>query len=280
MRVAVTGASGFIGSVLVPALRARGHEVRAVMRDAMTSETSFAGMDVLVHLANLAHGSAEPSRLQRVNVEDTREIAALAGATGVRRMIYLSSVKAIGEESGQRPLDGSDPPAPRDDYGRSKLAAEQALHEVAAATGLDVVVLRPPLVYGPGVKANFLALMRIIDRGWPLPLAAVSSRRSLVYVGNLCDAIAACLGNPRAARSTFFVTDGPAVPLPQLCRAIGRALDRPVRLFRFPPALIPIARFRRSFEVDDAALRRELDWRPPFTLDEGLRATAAWYRGR
>lgn len=280
MRVAVTGASGFIGSVLVPALRARGHEVRAVTRGAMTLEASFAGTDVLVHLANLAHGRAELSRLNLVNVEGTRKVAALAAATGVRRVLYLSSVKAVGEESGARPLAGSEPPAPRDAYGRSKLAAEHMLQEVAAASGLEVVVLRPPLVYGPGVKANFLALMRIIDRRWPLPLAAVSSRRSLVFVGNLCDAIATCLGDARAAGRTFFVTDGPAVPLPELCRAIGRALDRPVRLFRFPPALIPIARFRRSFEVDDAALRHELDWRPPFTLDEGLRATAAWYRGR
>jgi UDP-glucose 4-epimerase len=280
MRVAVTGASGFIGSVLVPELRARGHEARAVMRDAMTSGTSFAGMDVLVHLANLAHGRAAASRLQQVNVEGTRKLASLAAATGVRRVIYLSSVKAVGEGSGDRPLDGSERPAPQDDYGRSKLAAEHALQEVAAASGLEVVVLRPPLVYGPGVKANFLALMRIIDRGWPLPLAAVSSRRSLAYVGNLCDAIATCLGDARAAGRTYFVTDGPAPSVAQLCRAIGGALDRPARLFAFPTALIPVARFRRSLEVDDAALRRELDWRPPFSLEEGLRATAAWYRRR
>jgi len=280
MRVAVTGASGFIGSVLMPALRARGHEARAVMRDAMASAACFTGMDVVVHLANLAHGRATASLLHQVNVEGTRKLADLAAATGVRRMIYLSSVKAVGEESGDRPLDGSEVPAPRDDYGRSKLAAEHALQEVAAATGLDIVTLRPPLVYGPGVKANFLALMRAIDRGWPLPLAAVPSRRSLVYVGNLCDAIASCLGHASAAGRAYFVTDGPAVSLPSLCRAIGDALERPARLFPLPPALIPVARFRHSLEVDDAALRRELGWRPPFSLEEGLRATAEWYLGR
>jgi nucleoside-diphosphate-sugar epimerase len=128
------------------------------------------------------------------------------------------------------------------------------------------------------VRANFLALMRAIAHGWPLPLASIENRRSLVYVGNLCDAIAACVESPAAAGKSFYVADGDAMSTPQLCRAIGRALGRPARLFRFPPALLPISRLTGSMEVDDSALRQELAWRPPFTVEEGLRATAEWYR--
>jgi UDP-glucose 4-epimerase len=198
----------------------------------------------------------------------------------VRRLVYLSSVKAVAEESGTRALTAADPPAPRDAYGRSKFAAEQALNEVAGASGMEAVVLRPPLVYGPGVKANFLALLRMINRGLPLPLAAIRNRRSLVYVGNLCDAIGACCVSPSAARRAFFVTDGPAVSTPELCRAIGQALGRQARLFPFPSALLPVSRLTRSLELDDGELRRELGWRPPYSFKQGLEATAAWYRSR
>ena len=277
MRVLVTGASGFVGSALVPALAARGHEVRALRRGEELPE----GFEALVHLANIAHGSAPAGELEKVNVEGTRALARQAAARGIRRFVYLSSIKASGEWTGTRPFDGSEAPAPEDAYGRSKLAAERALAEVGASTKLETVVLRPPLVYGPGVKANFLALLRAVARGWPLPLASVRNARSLVYVGNLVDAIARCIEEPRAAGRTYVVSDGAPCSIPELCRAIGAALGRPARLVPFPAALLrlapPLLPLLRDLAIDDARMRDELAWRPPFSPEQGLRATAAWY---
>jgi nucleoside-diphosphate-sugar epimerase len=261
MRILVTGLSGFIGSSLGPLLESLGHEVRGAGREAGTLREAFRGCEAVVHLANVAHASADERLLWRVNVEGTARAAALAAGEGVRRFVYLSSVKAH---------------APSDRYGEAKLAAEQALRNA----GLETVILRPPLVYGPRVRANFLALMRAIAQGWPLPLASIENRRSLIYVGNLCDAIVHCLQAPAAAKRTFAVSDGPAVSTPALCRAIGEALGRPARLFRFPPGWLRSERLTGSLEVDDAAIRAELGWRPPFSFEEGLRATAEWYRHR
>jgi UDP-glucose 4-epimerase len=261
MRILVTGLSGFIGSSLGPFLEARGHEVRGVGRDVAALAAAFAGCDAVVHLANIAHARADEALLRRVNVEGTLRAASLAAAQGVRRFVYLSSAKAV---------------EPRDAYGRAKRAAEEALREIA----LEKTILRPPLVYGPRVKANFLALMRAVDRGWPLPFASIRNRRSLVYVENLCDAILACLQSERAAGKIYGVSDGAALSTPALCRAIGAALGRPARLFGFPPALLPVERLTGSLEIDDAPLRAALGWTPPFSLEEGLRRTAAWYRNR
>jgi nucleoside-diphosphate-sugar epimerase len=255
MRVFLTGAGGFIGGHLCAALAARGH-ARA---------TSMEGADAVVHLANIAHARAPEAELQRVNVEGTLARAREAAEAGARRFLYLSSSLAVDAD---------------DRYGRSKLAAEQGL---ASMRGIDVVILRPPLVYGPRVKANFLALMRAVARGMPLPLASVENRRSIVYVGNLVDAILLCLEAPGAAGRTLGVTDGEPVSIPTLCRGIGKALGRPARLFAFPPGLLelapPLRKLTRSLVVDDSVLRGELGWRPPYTIDEGLRETARWYLG-
>lgn len=255
MRILVTGARGFIGSHLCPALAAAGYELRA----------SVEGCDAVVHLANIAHTNASPADLHRVNVEGTIAQAKAAATAGARRFVHLSSIKAA---------------QPHDAYGRAKSIAEQALLQLE---GLEAVILRPPLVYGPRVKANFLALMRAIDRGWPLPLASIENRRSLVYVGNLVDAILRCLAGP-AQRRTYAVSDGAPVSTPELCRAIGRALGRPARLFPFPGALLRLAPglapLSQSQEADDRAIRAELGWRPPFSFDEGLRLTAQWYRAQ
>ena len=265
MRILVTGLSGFIGSSLGPLLEARGHEVRGVGREVVALANAFRGCDAVVHLANIAHARVDAELLRRVNVEGTARAAALAADQGVRRFVYLSSVKAN---------------EPKDAYGHAKLAAEQALRRTAAASTMQPVILRPPLVYGPRVKANFLALMHAVARGWPLPFASIENRRSLLFVENLCDAILACLQSGNASGKTYVVSDGPPVSTPALCRALGDALGRPARLFRFPPGLLPLDRLTGSFVVDDAPLRDELGWTPPFSFEQGLTATAAWYRNR
>ena len=276
-RILVTGATGFIGSALCPALVARGFEVRAASRAATGDLAAFdrwdellAGVDCVVHLANLAHvAAAQIARARELNVEATARLAQAAAERRVRRFIYLSSVKA---EPAQ---------AREDPYGALKAEAEARL---SAIDGIELVVLRPPLVYGPGVKANFLALMRAIDRGLPLPFASIENRRSLIYLGNLADAIVRCVDAPAAAGRTYPLSDGAPVSTPDLCRAIGAALGHPARLFPFPVALLelapPMKKLTRSLEVDDSAIRAELGWRPPCTFEQGLRETARWFRAR
>ena len=260
MKIYVTGASGFIGSALTKALSAAGHTVAPGM----------GSCDVVVHLAAIAHRRASREEIERVNVGLARQTGQAAAAAGVP-FVFLSSIKVHGEVSAA-PFTENSPFAPQDVYGESKVRAEDALR---AVPGLRLAVLRPPLVYGPGVKANFLALMKAIARGWPLPLASVENRRSQIYVGNLVDVVLKCLNR----EGTYLVSDGEAQSTPQLCRGIGEALERPARLFAFPPSLLP-GKLTQSLEVDDSAIRRALGWQPRFTPQEGLRATARWYQGR
>lgn len=261
MRILVTGVAGFIGAALAPLLRARGHDVVAGTRGGDWGSLA-AGCSAVVHLANIAHTSADRASLWKVNVEGTRRIAEQAAKAGARRFVYLSSIKAA---------------APDDAYGESKLAAEAALAGVA---GLEPVILRPPLVYGPGVKANFLALMRAIDRGLPLPFASIENRRSLIYLGNLADAIVCCVDAPMATGRTYPVSDGAPISTPALCRALGAALGHSARLFPFPVALLelapPMRKLTRSLEVDDRAIRAELGWQPPFSFEAGISSTTEW----
>jgi nucleoside-diphosphate-sugar epimerase len=266
VKVAVTGASGFIGRSLKAALIATGHE--ALPLDLRIAR--FTGADAVVHLAAIAHRSATREELRRVNVDLARDIGEACAAHGAA-LVFLSSVKVHGEESAE-PFTERSAIAPRDLYGESKAHAEEALR---AIPGLRLAILRPPLVYGPCVKANFLALLKAIARGVPLPLASVRNRRSFVYVGNLVDAVLHCLGHA----GTFLISDGESRSTAQLCRDLGVALGRPARLFPFPEAWLP-AKLSASLEVDDSAIRRELQWRPPYSIDEGLSATARWYRAR
>ena len=286
MRVVVTGASGFIGQAVVPALRARKHEVLALDRAAVGDlagikdwSAQLAGSNAVVHLAALAHARrVDEVRLRAVNVDATLALGKAAAAAGVR-MLQMSSVKVLGEETPRGPFDDSSPLAPRDAYARAKAAAETGLR---AIPGLSLTCLRPPLVYGPGVKANFLALIRAVSRGWPLPLASIENRRSLVYVGNLADAVVHCIESPLAAGKTYAVTDGAPSSTPALCRALGTALGRPARLFHFPPALLELApratSLTCSLVVDDGALRRDLGWEPAHGFAEGIGRTAEWFR--
>jgi len=293
MRVLVTGAEGFVGACLCPRLASSGFETRVITRRSHGDlerigdwEALLEGVDAVVHLANIAHRKADPGLLDAVNVLCTQRIAGAARRAGAGRFVYLSSAKVYGESSGAVPYSESSTPVPEDAYGRSKLAAESALRSEYPAGGL--VVLRPPLVYGPGVKANFLALLRAVQRGVPLPLASIHNRRSLLSVGNLADAILASLRVPQGGQHTYNVTDGPALSTPDIVRAIAAAFGRPARLLPFPPGLLELAgkllrrglsvqRLTGSFALDDGAIRRELGWRPPQSLDEGLRETVQWY---
>ncbi len=305
-RVLVTGATGFVGRALLPRLLAAGYRVRAALRrpeavlpagvEAVTVADLGATPDwrpaledvrFVVHLAARVHvmGKTGPEALalyHEINALGTHRLAQAARAAGVERVLLLSSVKAMGE-GGPTPLTETTPPAPADAYGRSKLAAESLLRE-AAQDAMAWVVLRPPLVYGPGVGANFLRLLRLARSGLPLPLAAIDNRRSLVFVDNLADAITHCLTHPGAADRCFLIHDGQPLSLPELIRRLSHALGRPARLFPLPAMLLRLAgeeayqRLCGSLVVDDTALRTATGWKPVATIDDGLAATAAWAR--
>lgn len=313
-RLLVTGSTGFIGRALCAHLKGRHRDFREALRsqrpqgDADTVgdrvvvgelsgatdwQPALAGISHVVHLAGLAHvmgasGSAA-ARFRMVNTEATARLAQQAAAAGVGRFVYVSSVKAVADASAT-PLTEETPARPCDAYGISKLDAETALREVAAGSAMEVVVLRPPLVYGPAVGANFLRLLRLVDRGLPLPLGAVRNRRSLIYVANLVDAMMCCLDAPAAANQVFFVSDGEGLSTPQLIRAIAAALGRRPRLLPVPLPLLraaaglfgardQVARLTESLEVDSGKIRRLLDWAPPVSVPQGLEETVAWYRG-
>jgi len=293
MIVAVTGANGFIGREVCRQLSAAGHRTRALVRAPSAELGTLAGVnqcaigdlerfadwpdalrgaEAIVHLAGHARSRAAASLLE-VNVNASVRAGRAAGDA---HFIFISTAKVHGEVSGERPFDEMSALRPGERYAASKAKAEEALRAIPR---LRLTVLRPPLVYGPGVRANFLALLAAIARGVPLPLARIRNRRSLIYVGNLAQAVRHCVERPQSAGRTYLPTDGATTSTPELCRTIGRALGRRARLFPFPPALLPNA-LAASFEIDDAAAHRELGWRPSLTTEDGLRATAAWYRGR
>ena len=258
--------------------------------------TALEGVRGVVHLAARTHVLRETATdplaaYRKINVSGTERLARSAAAGGVRRLVFVSSVKVNGERTEERPFTEDGAPRPEDAYGVSKWEAEQALFRIAAETGLEVVVLRPPLVYGPGVKGNFLRLMNLVARGVPLPLGAVDNRRSLVYTGNLAGAIIKALDAPQAAGRTYLVSDGEDVSTPDLVRGLARALGAKPRLLSLPLAALglaatlagkraEVARLTGSLQVDSARIRRELDWRPSFALTQGLELTAKWYLGR
>ncbi len=313
-RVLGPGATGFVGPALVEALMAGGHRVRvALRRDAallpgveytMTGGVGPAtdwrparlGVSAVVPLAARAHVmESEPDALARfraVNSLGTRRLAEAAAAAGVRRFVFLSSVKAMGEASPPgRALGEADAARPEDAYGISKREGEIALAEVAAASRMEPVIVRAPLVYGPGVKGNFLRLMRFVDRGIPLPFGRVANRRSLVARANLAAALKSCLEHDRAPGKIFLVTDGEDLSTPDLVRRLGRALGRRPLLLPAPPGLLrgmarilgrdaEIARLTGDLALDSSAIREQLGWTPPTSVDRALDETAAWYRSQ
>lgn len=249
MKALVTGATGFVGKALCAGLSASGYGVVPAVRcnsglphemvvgnlDASTDwRSALSGCDAVVHLAARVHvmddTSQNPLALYReTNTEATLNLARRAAQAGVKRFIFISTIKVNGEGRDE-PYRETDAPAPKDAYAISKWEAEQGLQRIARETGLEVVILRPPLVYGPGVKANFLRLMRTVEKGWPLPLGAIRNRRSLLYLGNFVDAIRLCVEHPAAAGQTFLVDDGQPVSTPDLIRAVAHAMGRPARL--------------------------------------------------
>ncbi len=305
----VTGANGFVGSAVCRHALAAGRPVRGAVRtpgstdahavtvgdmDGRTDWTeALRGCGAVVHAAARVHvmneSSADPlSEFRRVNVEGTLNLARQAAAAGVKRLVFVSSIKVNGEGTdARRAYTASDAPAPQDAYGVSKAKAEQGLRRIASDTGLEVAVVRPPLVYGPGVKANFRSLMQAVARGWPLPLGSVTgNRRSLVGLDNLADLLLTCAEHPAAAGQIFLVSDGEDLSTAELLRRMGQALNRPARLLPCPPSLLQLGatvlgkaaiaqRLLGNLQVDITHTRDTLDWTPPVDVDEGLRRAAA-----
>lgn len=305
MRVLLTGANGFVGRSLCKCLNAHGHVVVPAVRrvsglagevvvgsfDGVTDWASaLAACDAVVHLAARVHvmndRAQDPLALYRAtNTEATLNLARQAAQAGVKRFVFVSTIKVNGEGRDE-PYRETDAPAPKDAYAVSKWEAEQGLLRIAADTGLEVVILRPPLVYGPGVKANFQRLLSTARRGWPLPLGAIRNRRSLLYLGNFVDAIRVCVEHPDAAGQTFLLDDGQPVSTPELIRAVARAMGRPVRLLAVPVGMLifigamlgkrdAVARLTGSLWVDASLIRSRLGWAPPYSMEAGLTATVA-----
>ena len=292
----VTGARGFVGTELCQALVAHGWGVTSdklrLMEDTVSWQAKLQSISCVVHLAARVHQmSADPDdelAYHRVNVQGSRFLAEQAAIAGVRRFVFLSSVKVNGDGAA-RPYQDTDPPAPCDPYGRSKYAAEQAIKDVCEQHGMECVIIRPPLVYGPGVRANFRKLLRLVDLGIPLPLGSIENRRSLIGLTNLVCFIQTCMTHPRSTERTWLIADEESVSTPELLRRIARHMSRRSRLFRFSPVWLrrlgatlrmqaQIDRLCGSLVVDATPAMAVLDWRPTASLDEELARTVAAFR--
>lgn len=311
----VTGASGFVGSALVKrltadnnlvvvAVRRTGIEIPSGVKSIQVGDLlpmtnwglSLCGVSSVIHCAARVHlfndkSSSPLTEFRRVNVDGTANLARQAAAAGVRRFIFLSSIKVNGESTQDRPpFTADDLPAPGDPYGVSKYEAEEVLRQIATETGMDVVIIRPPLVYGPGVKANFETMMRWLAHGVPLPLAAVTYNcRSLVALDNLVDLIVTCLNHPAAANQTFLASDGEDLSTADLLSLMGVALGKPARLFYMPPTLLKLGalvlnksgiyqRLCCSLQIDITKTSQLLGWTPPVSVNEGLLRAAEGFR--
>ena len=313
MKFMISGAGGFVGRALCAELFRRGQSVSAAVRSdkssiknteviivgAIDSKTKWADalcdVDVVIHLAARVHvmreKAADPlAEFLKVNLHGTSNLARQAACFGVKRFVYVSSIKVNGEQtSATQSFTELDEPSPQDFYSISKWQAEQALWRIAQETGLEIVVVRPPLVYGPGVKGNFAQMLAVIAKRFPLPLASVYNRRSLIYVENLVDALIVCATHPVAAGQTYLVCDGEDISTPDLLRQLGYAMGCPAHMLPFPPSWLrmlgklsgkseQVERLLGSLQVDSGKIRRDLNWFPPYTLQQGLQATAESYR--
>lgn len=311
--ILVTGATGFIGQALCKKLLEKGFPVRGTGRsierikklpsrvepvkmDLIDQNTDWSqaldGIDVVFHLAARVHvmddKEANPLKAFReVNVASTKKMAEDAAAAGVKRMVFVSSIKVNGEGKSMEYTE-YDIENPLDPYGVSKWEAEQELGKIADKTGMEMVIIRTPLVYGPGVKGNFLQLLKIASLGIPLPLANIDNQRSFIYVGNLVNSLVSCACNPEAASKTFLICDGKNISTPELMKMIAQTFKRPLRIFPLPFFLIrwvgkllgkspAIDRLWGSLTIDSSKLQRDLDWKPVYTMEEGIQETVKWY---
>jgi nucleoside-diphosphate-sugar epimerase len=317
--VLVTGASGFVGSALCEYIERKGYSVQRAIRrktgnsinpseqvvgniDATTDWTAaLHGVEEIVHLAARVHEMIDHAReplneFRKVNTEGTINLARQAAGAGVQRFVFLSTIKVNGEKSG--PIDEKkggvfcedDIPDPAGDYAVSKWEAEEALAQVSEETGMELVIVRTPLVYGPGVKANFFRLLHLVEKGVPLPFGCIDNQRSLVSLENLVDFLWRCIEEPAAAGEIFMVSDGEDVSTPELIRRIAEFMGRPARLINVPESLLrfgeillgrsgEVDRLCGSLQVDITKAKRMLNWEPPLNIDDGLKKTVDWYVG-
>ncbi len=313
-RVLVTGATGFVGRHLCGLLRSHGFNVLGAARsapednfghpvvvvgdigDAVDWGAALDGVDAVVHLAARVHVMKETesdplAEFRRVNVEGTRQLLDSDRMSSVERFVYLSTIKVHGESSVGQRMHIEDQPDPVDPYAASKLEAEDLIAAKARERGFEYTIIRPPLVYGPGVGGNFLRLMKLVDSGVPLPLGSVRNSRSLVGVSNLCDLIRECLLNPNAAGKTYLVSDDEDVSTGDLVREMAAALSRKPRLMPVSPAILlalaklagrsaEVSRLVDSLRVDVSPTLEDLGWKPPISLREGIESAVTWYKGQ
>jgi nucleoside-diphosphate-sugar epimerase len=307
-RVLITGAGGFIGRALIAAaaplpLRAAlrcepagGFAADQVIVGDIGGETDWSqalrGVDFVVHLAARVHvmkpTPSDRAEFERVNILGTEQLARATGAAGVKRFVFLSSIKVNGECTKDRAFRADDTPRPLDDYARSKLEAERRLTAIETASGMTVSIVRSPLVYGPGVRANFYRLLSLVRSGLPMPLASIGNVRSMISVWNLSDLICTLLRHERPMSGVFLAGDGEAVSIAELLRRLASFMHRPARLFSMPVGALraaaaltgrgaEIGRLCDSLAVDISETCARLDWSPPLTLDAGLERTVSWY---
>jgi len=308
-RILVTGAAGFIGGTLCRGLAERGHHPVAGLRRPAPPSSAAEGLllgdiapgrdwsralrgmriEAVIHLAQRAHSTADPAALAP-EPEAAAALARAAARAGARRFVYLSSITAMGVATAPgRPFRAAAAPRPESPYGRSKLATEQALAEAAREAGIELVIVRPPLVHGPGVRANFRALLRLVGSGLPLPLGGIDNRRSLIFIDNLVELTVLAASHPAAAGRVLLARDNPDLSTPQLIRALAAGLGKPARLFPMPDAVWPllrrspkigpaVQRLTASLQVDDSDMRSALEWAPPVSAEEGLLRTARAFR--
>lgn len=311
LKVLVTGSSGFVGEAVVfrllvdkkfcPIAAARGatrlHGLCPIEPLDLARAEVMPALDdvqVVIHAAARVHVMNETAEdalaeFRKVNVEGTLRLARCAAESGVKRFIFVSSIKVNGESTvAGKPFKADDRPNPQDPYGVSKYEAEEGLKQLSRDTGMDVVIIRPPLVYGPGVKANFLSMLSWLSKGIPLPLGAIRNQRSLVSIGNLVSFIVTCIDHPAATNQTFLVSDGEDLSTTQLLRRLSKALGKPARLLPLSEWLLKLAasvlgkqsvaqRVCGSLQVDISKNRDLLGWTPPDNMDKAMRQTAGFY---